>query len=103
MKLSISLVFAAFLAIPTVIATPAGFTMILSKDGFDAQAANLAKRGDPGQCEQTCPDGSPRVASCGPVFSSSGYEYRTHCYCAGNGLLCVGSKNTHSLSLRPPV
>jgi len=35
MKLSISLVFAAFLAIPTVIAAPAGFTMILSKDVFD--------------------------------------------------------------------
>lgn len=66
------------------------YTLTLSPDGFNA---DITKRSDPqpGQCEQVCPAGSPRVASCTQAFYSGGtFTGAARCWCAGNGMQCIG-------------
>ena len=73
---------------------PSSFALNLSPNGYSATAAldaQLIKRGGktPGQCEDVCPNGSPRVANCATL-----YDQTIWCFCAGNGLQCTGAPVT---------
>lgn len=70
--------------------TPTSFDIVLNGAGPIADMADglISKRDGPGVCEDVCPAGSPRVASCSYTHISE----TPHCFCAGNALECTPRK-----------